>query len=253
MIVLVFVAGRIGEVAPEYGGHAEFVSLGEGLAYFDDLAVALLGAEIDRGTDRGSTHVIGFLHGAEENLVELVGISEQFVVIQFDEEGNFVRVFPRHRAEYAEGRSDSVTAPFDGELHDIFAVEIIRVLGKTGPGGMLNALINGKNGKISSAAEAAMEEEAIQIVQYAQIAVGYSINAINKIGTGKMQAFFRDFGILEAKQAFCFGAQELFDFTGACRCHVFLLEVRIILKVVSASLSRALARLKPCANISGNC
>src|SRR5215469_4640197 len=98
VVILVLFERGIAQVAPQYGSHAEFVGLGEGMADFDDLAVGILGAEIDSGAHRGSTHVVGFLHGAEQNLVELIGVGEEFVVIDLHDEGNLVGVFPRNRA-----------------------------------------------------------------------------------------------------------------------------------------------------------
>src|SRR6267154_6917448 len=49
MIVLIFLEGVVAEVAPENGGHAEFVGVSEGLADFDNLAGGLIGAEVDGG------------------------------------------------------------------------------------------------------------------------------------------------------------------------------------------------------------
>jgi hypothetical protein len=69
VIVLVFLESVVAEIAPEYGGHAEFVSLGKGLADLHNLSSALIGAEIDRRAHGGCAHVIGFLHRAEQDLV----------------------------------------------------------------------------------------------------------------------------------------------------------------------------------------
>ena len=152
MVVLVFLEGVVAEIAPEDGGHAEFVRVREGLADFDDLAVALLGAEVDGGADSGRAHVIGFLHGAEENLVDLVGEGEQFVVIDLDDEGNFVGVLAGDGAEDAERGGDRVAFAFDGELDDIFTVEIVGILGEARAGGVLDALIDGEDREVAGVA-----------------------------------------------------------------------------------------------------
>ena len=61
VIVLVLFEGVVAQIAPQHGGHAEFVGLCEGVADFNDLAAALIRAEIDRCANRGSAHVVGFL------------------------------------------------------------------------------------------------------------------------------------------------------------------------------------------------
>src|SRR5262249_58736114 len=88
MIVLVLFESIVAEVAPEDRGHAEFVGVSECLADLDNLAAALIGAEINCCADGGRAHVIGLLDGAEENLVSFVGIGEKFVVIELREERN---------------------------------------------------------------------------------------------------------------------------------------------------------------------
>src|SRR5258708_3872341 len=138
VIVLVLFEGVVAEVAPEDGGHAELVSMGEGLADFDDLAAALVGAEINRGTNGGCAHVVSLLDGAEKNLVGLIGEGEQLVVIHFDDEGNFVGIQAGNGAEDAEGGGDGGAAAFDGELDDVAAVKIIGILGEAGAAGMFH-------------------------------------------------------------------------------------------------------------------
>jgi hypothetical protein len=129
VVVLIFFEGVVAEVAPENSGHAEVVGLGEGLADFDDLAAGLVGAKIDGGANGGGAHVVGLFDGAEENLIGFVGEGEEFVVIDFHDEGNFVRVFASDGAEDAVGGSDCVAAAFDGKLDDVFAIEIVGILG----------------------------------------------------------------------------------------------------------------------------
>ncbi len=165
--------------------------------------VAMVGTEIDGGADSGRAHVVGFLDGAEQNLVELVRVGQQFVVIDLHDEGNLVRVLARDGTQHAERGGDGVAAALDGQLDDIFAVEIIRILREAGARRMLDTLIDRENGHIAGAAEPPVEEQAVKIVQDAQIAIGHRIDAVDKIGAGKMQPLLGNFGILEAQQAFC--------------------------------------------------
>ena len=89
-----------------------------------DLAVRLGGAEVDGGAEGDRTQLPRLPHGTESDLVVLVGIGEQLVVVELADEGDAVRVFAGHRAEHPEGRDHGIAAALDGQLHDLFAVEV---------------------------------------------------------------------------------------------------------------------------------
>jgi len=186
VIVLILLEGIVAELAPQDRSHAEFVSLGEGAAYFDDLPIGLVRTEINGCADGGRAHVPGFLHSPEKNLIEFVGKGEQFVVVELHDEGNFVRIFVSDRAKNSEGRGDRVAFAFDGELDDVFRVEIVRILGEAGSRRVLDALINGKNRDIAGMSEAPVAKDALKIGKYPNISVRCGVDAVDKIGTGKM-------------------------------------------------------------------
>ena len=98
MIVLVLLERVVAQVAPQHGGHAKFMGSGKCGADFHNLAPALLGTEINRRAHGGRAHVVGFLNGAKENLIGFIRIGQQFVVVDFYDKGNFVRVLAGHRA-----------------------------------------------------------------------------------------------------------------------------------------------------------
>jgi hypothetical protein len=112
---------------------------------FNDLAVALFGAEVNGGSNGGRAHVIRFLNSTEQNLIELIREREQFVVIHFNDKGNLVRVFAGDGSENTERGSHGITAAFNRELDDVFTVEIVGILGEAGAAGMLDALIDREN------------------------------------------------------------------------------------------------------------
>ena len=143
----------------------------EGLADFDNLAAALVGAEIDGGANRGRAHVVGLLHGAEENLIGLVREGQQLIVIDLYDERDFVGVLARDGAEHPEGGSHGVAAAFDGQLDDVPAIKIIGILGEACSAGVLNALVDRQNREITCTAEPAVTKHALQICQHAKIAV----------------------------------------------------------------------------------
>src|SRR5258705_2248313 len=53
VVVLILLEGVVAGIAPENRGPAKFVSLRDGGADFDELAVGLVGAEIDGCSNRG--------------------------------------------------------------------------------------------------------------------------------------------------------------------------------------------------------
>src|ERR1700737_2997315 len=118
----------------------------EGLADFHDLPSALFRAKINRRTYGCGTHVVGFLHGAKENLIGFIWISQQLVMVHLYDEGNFVRILARHSAEHAERGGYSVAFAFHGQLDDILRVEIVGVFREAGPGGMFDTLVDRQNG-----------------------------------------------------------------------------------------------------------
>ena len=72
-------------------------------------------------------------------------------MIDLHNEWNFVRVLARDRAQNPERGCDCVAAALNGELNDIFAVEIVWILGKARAAGMLDALIDRKDREVAGA------------------------------------------------------------------------------------------------------
>ena len=194
MIVLVAfdIEGGVAEVAPEDGGHAEFVGVGEGLGNLDNFPVGVVGSKVDRGTDGGRAHVMSGFDFSKENFLEGVRVGEEFVVVDFDEEWNLVRVFARDRAEDAEGRADGVATAFDGELDDVLGIEISGVFGEAGAGGALDALVDGQDRDISRAGEAAGIVDPLEVVQNALIPVGLREYAVDEVRAGKVELILRN-------------------------------------------------------------
>ena len=124
IVLFLGLEGVVAQITPQYGGHAQFVGQGESLTDLDDLPSAFRRAEVNRRADSGTSHVVRFPDGTPQDLVGLVGIGQQFVVVDLDQEGDFMGVLAGHHAQHAEGRGHRVAAALDRELDDIFWIEV---------------------------------------------------------------------------------------------------------------------------------
>jgi hypothetical protein len=92
-------------------------------------------------------------------------------VVDLDQERDAVRPFAGEQTQHSEGRAHSVATALRGEPDDVLGVEIHRVLGKAGACGMLDALVDGEDGDIAAASQAAMAVNALEIGEHAITAV----------------------------------------------------------------------------------
>ena len=114
----------------------------EGLRDLDDLALGLLGAEVDRGADGDRAHVAGLLDLREHDLVVAVRIGQELVVVELDDERDVVRVLARDGAEHAQRRGHRVAAALDRELDDAVGIEVVGVLRERRARRVLDALVD---------------------------------------------------------------------------------------------------------------
>ena len=121
------------QVAPEDGRHARARARLEGLADFLDLPRGLGRAEIDRGADGDAPMSHACFTLAKRIWSNLFGIGEQLVVVELQDEGDAVRVFPRNRAEDAERGGHCVAAALDREPDDVLGIEVAGFGAKDAP------------------------------------------------------------------------------------------------------------------------
>ena len=114
-------------------------------------------------------------------------------MVNLNHERNFVSVAARDAAEYTESRTDGVTATFDGELHDIFTVEINRVLSERSTGGVFDALVNRENGNVTGVREATRTVEALEVGENTVAAIRGAERVLNPIGTRQVDLLFFNF------------------------------------------------------------
>ncbi len=212
VVVFVLLEGVIAGVAPEYRSHALFVSHLEGLRYFDDLAVGFWGTEVNRRTDSSAAHVSGLLDSAVHHLVADVWIGEQLIMVNLNHERNLVCVAAGDAAQYTEGRTNSVTAAFDSELHDIFAVEVNRVLSERSTSGVFDALVDRENGNVASVSEATRTVEALEVSEDAVAAIRCAEGVFDPICARQVDLVFFNLRAAESEEGFCVVTEKFLDF-----------------------------------------
>lgn len=102
-------------------------------------------------------------------------------MVQFDEERDFMGIFPSDCSEIAERGSDGIASPFDCQLHNIFRVEIYRVGGERSSRGVFNILVYRENGEVSGVGETTVSEDPLEIIERRDIPVSQSPYGIYNI------------------------------------------------------------------------
>src|SRR5262245_16043518 len=156
----------------------------EHLRDFLELPLRFLGAEVNGRAHPSASHFEGLFDVRETNLIVAVWIREEFIVIEFEQKRNLVRVLPRHRAEHTERRRDGIATSFYRELDKIFRVEIDRIGSEGGAGGVFDALIDGQYRYIAGFREPSRAKKLLQADQCACGAVGSGEDSIDKVGSG---------------------------------------------------------------------
>ena len=93
------------------------------------------------------------------------------------------------------------------ELDDVLGIEVGGVRGEAGAGGVFDALIDGQDGQVAGAREAAGAEHALEVAENAVIAVAGDEDAIDEIRAGQMQRLLGDGLANVPQQAIGLGTQ----------------------------------------------
>src|SRR3989338_5199103 len=116
----------------------------ECLRDLDNLLSGFARPKVNCRTDTFSSHVISLFNGSEHNLVEFVRVCKKLVMVDFNNEWNFVRVFLAHYAQYSDSRGNGIASAFNSKSYDIFRIEVIRIFGKRSSCTVLDPLISRK-------------------------------------------------------------------------------------------------------------
>ena len=197
VVCAVLLEAVVAQVAPEDGGHTQLMRISESLGYVHNLATTLFGTEVDGGSHGYGTHVPCLLDGTEHHLIVGVGVSQQFVVIDLHYEGDLVGILTSHSAKDTVRGGHGVATAFDSQLDDVFGIEVDGVRGERCAGGVLDTLVNGEDGDVSRTSQAAVVVEGGDAVQRLRIAVGIEPNAIDGVGSRRVnQALVDGFALV---------------------------------------------------------
>ena len=124
-------------------------------------------------------------------------------MIDLHDEGDLVGILACHGAEHTECGGHGVATAFDGQLDDVFGIEVDGVRGEGCTGGVLDALVNGEDGDVARAGQAAVPVEGGEAVERLRIPVGIEPHAIDGVGTGRVDQFLVDGFALMAQVVVC--------------------------------------------------
>ncbi len=202
---------RVAQVAPQHGEHAQPMGLLEGARDLDDLAVALLRAEVDRRADGRRAQLVGPLRRGEHRLVVLGRVREQLVVVQLDDERELVRPLAADRAHHADRRRERVAAALDGELDQVLGVEVDRVGRERRRSRVLDALVDGQDRVVARARQPPGVQHPLEVAQDVAGSIGVDHHPIDEVGARQVQVRLVD-GLADVvEQAVGLVAQQLFQ------------------------------------------
>ena len=169
-------------VTPQHRVHPEVVGFLERLRHLLKLTGAVVGTEVDRCADTRGTEIEGLPGGAEHHLVGLVGIGQQFVGIDLDDERDAVRVPAADRAEHAERGCHCIAPAFDRQLDDVGRIEVERVGSERRCRGVLDALVDRQDRQVAGVGQPTVAVQLPEAAQHGRRPVRAHERAIEEVG-----------------------------------------------------------------------
>ena len=138
-------------------------------------------------------------------------------MVELDDERDPVHVAARHHAERAQGRGHRVALTGQGQLHQVGRIEVGRVLGEAGRGGVLDPLVDREDGQVPGAAQPPVVVHAAHVAQHGGRAIGVAEHPAQVVGSRQDEALgWKGFGRV-AEQGISLVAQEVMEIgTHAC-------------------------------------
>ena len=207
VILTVLLELVVPKIAPEDGAHAKLVRQSKGLRNLLDLPGAFGRSEVDGGSHRHGPHVVSLFHLGKENLIIAVGIRQQFIVVDFENEGDFMSILTGHRGKHPQSGGHTVASSFHGKLHDFFGVEILRIGSEGSSSGVFHSLIHRQNGKISRSSEPTVIKEPRKTLKHPDRSIRGEQNAVHPIRPREMYILLGYRSTHMIQQGFCLISQ----------------------------------------------
>src|SRR5690606_34499858 len=99
IIHTIFFESTVSQIAPKYSSHTKFVGILKGFGHFHDLTFTFFRTEIDSRAYSSGAHVPSIFNVAKHDLVETIGIGNEFVVVDFDNKRNFMSIFSGYSSQ----------------------------------------------------------------------------------------------------------------------------------------------------------
>ena len=181
-----------------------------------DLSGGLLGPEVDSGPYPGCAELEGLLDRTEHDLVEPVGQSQQFVVVQFGNKRDAVGEATGHRSEDAKRGGHRVTATLDGQFDDSLRIKVPGIRRKGRGGRMFDPLVDGQDRDVAGAGQASVVEEGLEVTQNLGRAIRGSEGVGYELRAGCGEHRHRDAGRLVFQEVLGLVAEQGLDIHRVC-------------------------------------
>jgi hypothetical protein len=115
----------------------------------------------------------------------------------------------RVHTEHAGGGGDPVAPRLVGHRDDLAGVEVVRVLGKAGGGGVLDPLVDREKGEVPGPGETAGIVHTLQVHQYLSVPVGVDERPVDEVRPRQVEAVAGDPLALVVEETFAIACEEL--------------------------------------------
>ena len=172
----------------------------KGFADFLNLTRRLRRSKVDSCANGNSTQIPGLLNRAIHDLIVCFRVAKKLIVVELNDEWNFVCVLARHHAKDAKCRCDRIAAAGDSQIDNVFRIEIDRIRREGSGGGVLNALVNWQDRKVSRVCQTPCAIELLKATQNLRGSVTLRKDTVHPVWPWQMKLTLIDFGFV-AEQA----------------------------------------------------
>ena len=111
-------------------------------------------------------------------------------MVDLQYKGDLVRILAGHRGQYPQGRGYGVAAALDGQLDDVFRIEIYGVRRKRRRRCMFDSLVHRQDRKVAGTSQPAVIKHGRQRAEHIDGPIAGDKDAVQKIRAGQVQGLF---------------------------------------------------------------